>query len=97
MAFNSRGVTGGVTPASFRFQRERREETVAVMMLTGGVHLSARGRERESNGSGRGLPGLRARSGAGLNGFPGALFSIFILLSSFPFLFSLILSTTFQI
>jgi hypothetical protein len=46
MAFNSRGVTGGVTPASFRFQRERREETVAVMMLTGGSHLSARGGER---------------------------------------------------
>jgi hypothetical protein len=39
----SRGVTGGVTPASFRFQRERREETVAVMVLTGGSHLSARG------------------------------------------------------
>jgi hypothetical protein len=57
MAFNSRGVTGGVTPARFRFQRERREETVAVMMLTGGSHLSARGERERGNGSGRGFLG----------------------------------------
>jgi hypothetical protein len=37
---------GAFTPASFRFQCERREETVEVMVLTGGSHLSARGRER---------------------------------------------------
>jgi hypothetical protein len=43
----SRGISGAFTPASFRFQRERREETVEVMMLAGGSHLSARGRERE--------------------------------------------------
>jgi hypothetical protein len=60
MAFNSRGVTGGVTPASCRFQREKREETVAVMMLTRGSHQSVRGEREESTASGRGLPGLRA-------------------------------------
>jgi O-antigen/teichoic acid export membrane protein len=62
--------------------------------MTGGVHLAAREREGESNGSGRGLPGPRARSGAGLNGFPGALFFYFyspLLLFYFCFLFLLYL------
>jgi hypothetical protein len=54
MTFNSRGVTGGVTPASCRFQREKREETVAVMMLTRGSHQSVRGEREESTASGSG-------------------------------------------
>jgi hypothetical protein len=52
MAITREELVGAFTPASFRFQRERREETVEVMVLTGGSHLSARGRERGSAGSG---------------------------------------------
>jgi hypothetical protein len=54
MSITREELVGGITPASFRFQRERREETVEVMMLTGGVGLSARGRERRGTGSGFG-------------------------------------------
>jgi hypothetical protein len=70
----------GVNPG--RFQRGRRGIS-GRREMTGGVHLAAREREGESNGSGRGLPGLRARSGAGLKGIPGALFLLLFLSSLF--------------
>jgi hypothetical protein len=70
----------GVIPG--RFQRGRRGIS-GRREMTGGVHLAAREREGESNGSGRGLPGLRARSGAGLKGIPGALFLLLFLSSLF--------------
>jgi hypothetical protein len=79
MAFNSRGVTGGVTPARFRFQRERREETVAVMMLTGGSHLSARGERERGNGSGRGFLGCGLLLELGRFVSPGPLFYFYFL------------------
>jgi hypothetical protein len=78
---------GAFTPASFRFQRERREETAEVMMLTGGVHLSARGREREGTASGAGGAGPWAASGAGPNGLPRVQFYFYFFLSSFLFCF----------
>jgi hypothetical protein len=59
------------------------------MMLTGGSHLSARGRERGGTGSGAGGAGPWAASGAGPDRFPGA-FSVFIsplLLFHFCFLY----------
>jgi hypothetical protein len=42
MSITSEELVGAFTPASFRFQRERREETVEVMMLTCGPLLSVR-------------------------------------------------------
>jgi hypothetical protein len=52
MSITSEELVGGITPASFRFQRERREETVEVMMLTCGSHQSARGEGSRGTGSG---------------------------------------------
>jgi hypothetical protein len=52
------------------------------MMLTGGSHLSARGRERGGTVSGAGGAGPWAASRVGPDRFPGA-FSIFILLCFF--------------
>jgi hypothetical protein len=72
---------GAFTPVSFRFQGERREETVAVMMLTGGSHLSAREEREGGTGSGSVESGPWARSGAGLDHFPGALFYFYFLCS----------------
>jgi hypothetical protein len=64
--------------------------------MTGGVHLAAREREGESNGSGFWIGGLRARSGAGPDWLPGVQSYFY-----FPFLFSFSiffkLSSTFQI
>jgi hypothetical protein len=74
MAIIREELVGAFTPASFRFQRERREETVEEMMLTGGVHSSAREdgetvpvREIKEDGP-------RAETRAGPDRFPGALF-----------------------
>jgi hypothetical protein len=53
--------------------------------------------EEESNGSGRGLPGLRAVSEAGPNGFPRGPFLFLFLLCFFSFFVFFILSYTFQI
>jgi hypothetical protein len=91
MAITREELVGGITPASFRFQRERREETVEVMMLTGGVHSSAR--EERSRGTGSGF----ARWAAGCfwgwaEWFPPGPFSIFI---SFFLLFSFLISISF--
>jgi hypothetical protein len=86
-----RGDGAGLTPASFRFQREK-GETVEVMMLTGGVQCQ-RARERtEGTGSGRGVAGPWARSGRGLERLLGVHFSIsfnffFFFLSVFPYFF----------
>jgi hypothetical protein len=52
--------------------------------------------EEESNGSGRGLPGLRAVSEAGPNGFPRGPFLFLFLFSLFPILFSQIFQTLFK-
>jgi hypothetical protein len=87
MSITREELVGGITPASFRFQRERREETVEVMMLTGGSHLSARGRERAGYRFGIWLGGLRAASGAGPKRFPGALFYFYSPLLLFFFCF----------
>jgi hypothetical protein len=88
MAITREELVGGITPASFRFQRERREETVEVMMLTGGSHLSARERERGGTVSGADGAGLWAASGVGPDRFPGALFYFYFSFSLFPILFS---------
>jgi hypothetical protein len=78
-----RGDGAGLTPASFRFQREK-GVTVEVMMLTGGVQCQ-RARERtEGTGSGRGVVGPWAHSGRGLERLPGSI-SQFLLFSSFSF------------
>jgi hypothetical protein len=97
MSITREELVGAFTPASFRFQRERREETVEVMMLTGGSHLSARGRERGGYRFGSALGGLRAASGVGPDRFPGVQFYFFIFLCFFSFSVFLNLSNTFQI
>jgi hypothetical protein len=78
-----RGDGAGLTPASFCFQREK-GETVEVMMLTGGAQCQRAGERTEGTGSGRGVAGPGARSGRGLEWFPGSSF-IFLLFSSFSF------------
>jgi hypothetical protein len=88
---------GAFTPASFRFQWERREETVEVMVLTGGSHLSARGSERAGYRFGCGRCWAAGLIGSWADSFPRGPFSIFISFASFLFLFSLLLSNTFQI
>jgi hypothetical protein len=48
-----RGDGTGLTPASFRFQREK-GETVEVMMLTGGAQCQRAGEGTEGTGSEKG-------------------------------------------
>jgi hypothetical protein len=88
MSITREELVGGITPASFRFQRERREETVEVMMLTGGSHLSARGRERAGYRFGCGAllgHGLLLELGQIVS--PGALFYFYSPLLLFFFCF----------
>jgi hypothetical protein len=75
----------GVNPG--RFQRRRRGIS-GRREMTGGVHLAAREREGESNGSGRGFLGCGLDLELGQIGSRGSN-SIFIFLSSFPFLISI--------
>jgi hypothetical protein len=89
-------LVGAFTPASFRFQRERREETVEMMMLTSGSHLSARGERGGVYRFGFVLGGLRACFSTGPNGFPGALLYFYFSFASFLFLFSLFFHTLFK-
>jgi hypothetical protein len=56
-------------------------------MLTGGSHLSARGRERGGTVSGAGGAGPWAASGVGPDRFPGALFYFYFSFASFLFCF----------
>jgi hypothetical protein len=55
--------------------------------MTGGSHLSVRGREEAAYLFGFDFPGPWVACGTGPNGFPGVLF-YFYFLSSFLFLFS---------
>jgi hypothetical protein len=91
----SRRISGAFTPASFRFQREKRGN--------GGGDGADRwvppvGEGRRE----RGVPvrvrlgGLRAASGTGPDRFPGAQFYFYFFFSLFPFLFSLFLHTLFK-
>jgi hypothetical protein len=77
-----RGDGAGLTLASFRFQREK-GETVEVMMLTGGAQCQRAGERTEGTGLGWGVARPWARSGRGLELFPGSSFKFF-----FFFLFS---------
>jgi hypothetical protein len=54
MVITREELVGVFTPASFRFQGERREETAEGMMLTCGSHQSARGERSRGTGSGFG-------------------------------------------
>jgi hypothetical protein len=55
--------------------------------MTGGSHLSAREREGAGYRFGFELGGLRAASGAGPNGFPGALLYFYFSFALFLFCF----------
>jgi hypothetical protein len=66
-------------------ETEREGEDCGRREMTCGAHLSARGERAEGTDSGRGVAGPWARSGRGLEGFPG---SSFIFFSSSFFFFS---------
>jgi hypothetical protein len=91
----SRGISGAFTPASFRFQREKRGNG-------GGdgadrwVPPVGEGRERAGYRFGSELGGLRAASGAGPDRFPRGPFLFLFFFPLFPFLFSLFLHTLFK-
>jgi hypothetical protein len=83
----SRGISGGVLLRRVSVSRERREETVEVMMLTGGARLAARGGRswvpvRVLREVGRGLD-----LELGRNVSPGPFLFLFFF-PSFLFLFS---------
>jgi hypothetical protein len=66
---------------------ERGEESVEVMMLTGGARLAARGGREESTASGLRDAGPWAASGAGPKGFPGVLLYFYFSFLFFQFCF----------
>jgi hypothetical protein len=94
MSITREELVGGITPASFRFQREKRGNGGGDDADRWGPPDSE-GREELGTGSGSAGSGPWARSGAGPKRFPGA-FSIFIFLSFFSFSVFFNLSNTFQ-
>jgi hypothetical protein len=66
---------------------ERGEKSGEKTVPIGGVHCQWRGREKEGTGSGRGVAGPWARSGHGLEWFPGPSFTFFSSLLLFFFYF----------
>jgi hypothetical protein len=96
MSITREELVGAFTPASFRFQREKRGNG-------GGddadrwVPPVGEGKRERGTGSGSAESGLRAASGAGPNGFPRGLFLFLFLLCFFSFSIFFNLSNTFQI
>jgi hypothetical protein len=64
--------------------------------MTGGVHLAARGERERGTGSGSGVAGLRARSGAGPDWLPGVQFDFYSPLLLFKFCFLYFFQTLFK-
>jgi hypothetical protein len=87
MSITREKLVGGITPASFRFQREKRGNGGGDDADRWGPPGSE-GRERGGTASGLRGSGPWARSGAGPKRFPGAFFYFISPLLLFPFLFS---------
>jgi hypothetical protein len=95
MSITREELVGAFTPASFRFQREKRGNG-------GGddadrwVPPVGEGKRERGYRFGIGLGGLRAASGTGPDRFPGAFFYFYFSFALFPFLFSLFIQTLFK-